>query len=157
MARKPVTRDALSCALRILALREHTAFELAQKLRQRDYGETEIEAALAQCRAWNYLNDARAAGILARTLLKKGAGLNKIRFELAKRKIADDITKTLLLELNIADNQLDAALALIAKKFTKAETAPEVHKQKGKIYRYLQGKGYSANIIYQALQNFYRT
>ena len=155
MARKPAKPDVISCALRILALREHTSFELAQKLRKREYGEAEIEAALVQCRAWNYLDDARAAGVLVRTLLKKGAGFNKIKFELSKRRVPINIAENLLRELDTAGNQLEAALALVAKKFVKADTHPEIHKQKGKIYRYLQNKGYSSEIIYQVMQTFY--
>lgn len=156
MARKASTQDALSCALRILALREHSAFELAQKLRQRNYDEAEIAAALAQCQAWNYLNDSRAADVLVRTLLKKGAGLNKIKFELAKRRIPDSITATLVLELDQNDRQLDTALALVTKKFAKAQTCAEIHRQKGKIFRYLQNKGYPTGIIYQVCQSFYQ-
>lgn len=157
MARKPTTHDALSSALRFLALREHTAFELTQKLKRRDYDDAEIEAALAQCRAWNYLDDTRAAGVLVRTLTRKGAGLNKIKFELSKRQIPDSVIQNLLQEFKLADTQLDAALALVSKKFIKAENYPEIHNQKGKIYRYLQNKGYSADVIYQVLQHFYQT
>lgn len=156
MARKSTPKDALSCALRILALREHTVFELKQKLHQRDFGEDEIEAAITQCRAWNYLDDDRAARVLARTLLRKGAGVNKIRFELAKRQIPETTVHLLLDELDITDNQLDTALNLVAKKFVKAETFDEKHKQKGKIYRYLQNKGYGADIIYQVFNRFYK-
>lgn len=155
MARKSTAQDALSCALRILALREHTTFELAQKLRQRNFDEAEIAATLNQCLSWGYLNDARAAEVLVRTLLKKGAGLNKIKFELAKRRVPDSITTNLLCELEANDNQLATALALVAKKFSQAQTIPEIHRQKGQIYRFLQNKGYCADIIYQVFQSFY--
>lgn len=156
MMRKSTAQDALSCALRILALREHTAFELAQKLRQRNFDEDEIADTLAQCQTWNYLNDSRAAEALVRTLLKKGAGLNKIKFELAKRRVPDSITAALVLELEEDDNQLATALALTTKKFVKAQTSSEIHQQKGKIFRYLQNKGYPTEIIYQVFQSFYQ-
>lgn len=155
MAHKSTAKDALTSALHILTLREHTAFELAQKLRLKDFDEAEIAAALEQCRAWNYLDDERAARVLAKTLLRKGAGLNKIKFELSKRKVPAAVAAMVVEELNIGEGQLDAALKLVAKKFVKADNAADKHKQKGKIYRYLQGKGYTADIIFKVFENFY--
>lgn len=128
MARKSAPKDALSYALRILTLREHTTFELEQKLRQRDFGEDEIEAVIAQCRDWNYLDDERAARVLARTLLRKGAGINKIKFELTKRQVHKTTIIKVLDELKITENQLDAALSLVNKKFVKAKTFDDKHK-----------------------------
>lgn len=155
MAKRPLPKDALASALRILALREHTTYELAQKLRLKDFNDEEIETALEQCRAWNYLDDKRAARVLAKSLQRKGAGQNKIAFELKKRKVPQaEITKVFA-ELNINENQLETALKLVAKKFVRVETPAEIHKQKGKIYRFLQSKGYPADIIYQVFAQYY--
>lgn len=157
MARKAQPKTALASALRILTLREHTSFELAGKLRLKGFDETEIAAALEQCRAWNYLDDERAARVLAKTLRRKGAGVNKIKFELNKRKAPAAVTNAILNELNADNDQLDTALGLVAKKFVKADSYAEIHRQKGKIYRYLHSKGYTAEIIFQVFANFYNS
>lgn len=154
--KKAAPKDAVATALNILKLREHTAFELTQKLEQRGYGQDEIEDALAQCRAWNYLDDERAAAILARTLLRKGNGLQKIAYELKKRRVAGTIINKIMTELAADTDQQAAALALTRKKFLPETTYPEIQRQKGKIYRYLQNKGYTAEVIHEVFSGFYK-
>lgn len=155
--KKAAPKDAVATALNILKLREHTAFELAQKLEQRGYGPDEIEDALAYCKAWNYLDDERAAYILVRTLLRKGAGPQKIAFELKKRQVAGGIIHKAMTELDVHANQLETALALTRKKFTPVTTYPEIQRQKGQIYRYLQNKGYGAEVIHCIFTDFYKS
>lgn len=153
--KKSAPKDAVTTALNILKLREHTVFELTQKLEQRGYPPEEIEDALAQCRAWNYLDDERAAQILVRTLLRKGCGSQKIAFELQNRRVTSNIIHKVMAELDVNAGQLESALALTRKKFTPETTYPEMQRQKGKIYRYLQNKGYATTVIYQVFGDFY--
>lgn len=150
-------KDCTATALNILSLRDHTEYELARKLQLRGFDEDDIALAVAQCKSWNYLNDERAAEVLAKTLLRKGAGKHKIRQELKKRRIDEDFAGAILQKLEITENQAELALAVLHKRFDreKAETAEEIYRQKGKMYRYLQNKGYAGEDIYRAFDLFF--
>lgn len=151
------SKDCTATALNILSLRDHTTYELSRKLQIRGFEENDIALAIEKCKSWNYLNDERAAEVLAKTLLRKGAGKHKIRLELKKRRINEDLADTILQKLEIPDNQVELALAVLHKRFDreKAETKEEIYRQKGKMYRYLQNKGYVSEDIYRAFDLFF--
>lgn len=77
-------RDA---ALRLLANREHSSFELRNKLVQRGYGQEEIEAAIQCLQQESLLSDERFAEAYVYYRKQRGYGPARIRLELKERGV----------------------------------------------------------------------
>ena len=100
-------RKALNSALRILALREHSSLELAQKLMHRGHAEDVVERVITECLRLNYLDDRRARGQCLDAMKRKGLGIRRIRRELIKRGLAGEDAE------GAADAEMAAALASV--------------------------------------------
>jgi len=58
---EPSQKKALNTALRILTPRDHSKYELVQKLKQRGFSREVIDAAISSCERFDYINDERTA------------------------------------------------------------------------------------------------
>lgn len=70
----------LNKALSLLARREHFEAELKRKLWQRERDAALVERVLAECRRLGYIDDLRAANILAAQLVARG-GMGRLRIK----------------------------------------------------------------------------
>jgi regulatory protein len=134
-------------ALKMLARREHSYFELSQKLLQRAYEPIQIENALQKLVEAGWLNDARFAEIYMRSRISKGYGPVRIEVELQARGIAKPLIADCLQQTN--DFWLAHLAAVWRKKFKQQQSkdAREYARQ----VRYLQYKGFSFEQIKQFL------
>lgn len=124
-------------ALRMLARREHSCFELKQKLLQKKHTAIAIEPVLQKLLDQNLISDERFTESYIRSRTAKGYGPLKIRAELHERGINRElITKF----LNQKNNQ-DSIELIRVKKFGPA--LPNNNTDKAKQIRYLQYKGFS--------------
>ena len=71
---EPSQKKALNSALRILAPRDHSKYELVRKLKQRGFSREDIDEAIASCERFDYINDERTALVYIRQLKRKGYG-----------------------------------------------------------------------------------
>ncbi len=78
---------ARSVALRLLARREHSRYELALKLRQRQIEPGVIESVLDEYEKEGWLDDARFADVYARQRIDVGYGPVRILSELQQRGV----------------------------------------------------------------------
>ncbi|MFO8141083.1 MAG: regulatory protein RecX [Marinobacter sp.] len=78
---------ARSVALRLLARREHSRYELALKLRQRQIDVEVIEAVLDEYENEGWLDDHRFADVYARQRMDSGYGPLKVLAELQQRGV----------------------------------------------------------------------
>lgn len=87
--RKP--KSAYDRALGLLARREHSKWELRNKLRAKGYARDEIDEAVEKLAEQGYQSDERFAGMLIRTRAAALYGPVRIRMELRQRFIANDL------------------------------------------------------------------
>jgi regulatory protein len=142
---RPEASELRERALRLLARREHSRFELARKLAQAGFDETDIAALLDEFEQRNWLSDRRFAESWVADHRAR-AGSVKLTFDLRQRGVADPIIEAVLAEHR--DSELKRARAVWAKKFG---TRPADSAEKAKQIRFLQSRGFSAGIIRQAL------
>ncbi len=69
---------ALNTAVRVLARRDHTRFEIEQKLRQRGYDQEVIRDVVVECERLNYVDDERTAKVYIFQLARRGFGFRRI-------------------------------------------------------------------------------
>lgn len=113
-------KTALEVAVAMLARREHSRVELAQKLRQKGFVAGEIELALDHLAARNYLNDERFAAVRAGYRAEQSKwGPMKIRQELVAKGVGREIADEALDEIEgeVDGNWLATAKLLLKRKF----------------------------------------
>ena len=132
-------------ALRLLARREHSRFELARKLAQAGFDETDIGVLLDDFEARNWLSDRRFAESWVADHRAKAGGV-KLAFDLRQRGVAEDVIAAVLGEER--DSELERAREVWMKKFG---SAPADAAEKARHMRFLQGRGFSSGIVRQTL------
>lgn len=135
-------------ALNMLSRREHSQFELRQKLSLRfKDSEVDIEDLLSQLIEENYQSDQRFCESFIRYRQQKGYGQARILSELRQKGLDPE-----LITLCLNDAEVDwFELALKLKRSKFGEQVTQDYKVKSKQYRYLQYRGFSSDQINYAI------
>ena len=137
-----------SRALAMLARREHSQFELRQKLAELGAESTVIDSILHEFSTQNWQNDRRFTEVFIRYSARKGQGALNIRQELKQRGITD---KEMVEELLAEHDWFDLAQQTRSKKF--GEELPTERKEQARQLRFLQYRGFSSEQCWTALKN----
>lgn len=138
----PLADTLYSRAVKLLSRREHSRFELAQKLGD----DAEVPAVLDKLEKLGYLSDQRFAQNFVRTRMAK-FGKAKLKHELRSRGVADEIITTTL-EQMLADEG-ERALAVLCKK--QQTPVAKRSKEEARCQRFLHSRGFSSTAIRYAL------
>ena len=140
--------SAKTVAVKLLSRREHSAHEIREKLRQREFDEGEIELAIEELKAGCWLSDERFAEAYIRMRQLKGFGPLRIAMELKERGV-DEL---------IVEGQLDTNdaswMQILEQQYQKKyrNTAIEDYNEKAKRIRFLQYRGFTLDAIYQVVK-----
>jgi regulatory protein len=137
-----------SRALAMLTRREHSQFELRQKLAELDAESSVIDTILHEFSTQNWQNDRRFTEIFIRYSARKGQGALNIRQELKQRGITD---KEMVEELLAEHDWFELAQEIRVKKF--GEELPTERKEQARQLRFLQYRGFSSEQCWAALKN----
>jgi regulatory protein len=129
-------------ALRYLARREHSRAELARKLAPHAESAASLETVLDELAIKRQLSDDRYAEVRAHWLSRK-YGAAKIRQDLKAHGVAEAV-----IDRVSSDGDHDRAKAILARKYREPATTRE---EKAKRARFLQGRGFSYEIIRKVL------
>jgi regulatory protein len=132
-------------ALRHLVRREHSRAELARKLAPHAESAEAVEAVLDLLLSKKHQSDERFAEERARSLSRK-YGAARIRQDLKSRGIADEISERVACE----SDDLQKAREILRKKFS---SEAQTRKERAKRARFLQGRGFSYDVIIHALSS----
>ena len=141
MKSTPEPGDLRERALRLLARREHSRFELARKLGQAGFAQHDIDALLDEFEGKNWLSDRRFAESYVADHRAR-AGSIKLAYDLRQRGVPDSIIEASLNEKR--SSELARAREIWRKKFS---LPPAGAAEKAKQLRFLQGRGFSVDII----------
>ena len=134
-------------ALRLLARREHSRFELARKLGQAGFADHDIATLLDAFEARNWLSDRRFAESWVADHRAR-AGSIKLAYDLRQRGVGDAIIEAVLSENR--DSEFERAREIWQKKFgAMPADAPEKARQ----VRFLQSRGFAAELIRRIIQD----
>lgn len=128
-------------ALRLLARREHSRAELKRKLAPHAESAGAIELLLDALEEKKQLSDARYAGERAHALTRR-FGSARIRQDLRARGV-DDATAALAAAA-AAETDLERARAIYQRRYREP---PASREERAKRMRFLQGRGFSGDII----------
>ena len=141
MTSTPEPSDLRERALRLLARREHSRSELARKLEQTGFAQHDIEALLDEFEEKKWLSDRRFAESYVADHRAR-AGSVKLAYDLRQRGVSDTIIEAALNENR--DSELERAREVWKKKFG---FAPASMAEKARQMRFLQSRGFGADII----------
>lgn len=139
---------AKSIALRLLARREHSRFELVTKLRQRRVDSRVIDPVLDEFEAEGWLSDERFADVYARQRFELGYGPLRIRSELQQRGIR--FTPACINDVS-EHRWRQQAIAVRRRRFGLKDLRDD-WKEKGRQARFLSQRGFSGEQVEQALE-----
>ena len=140
------------CALRVLALRDHSETELRRKLKQKGYDEAGVEGILARLKELGYLDDARFARSFAESAIRNGRGYGaRLKLELSRRGVAGSIIQGTLAELGEEFGEAQVLSRTIERRYPGFDPQQASEKEKRKVVAYLQRKGFTLSAILAGL------
>lgn len=142
---------ALNSALRILTGRDHSRYELVQKLRQRGFMPEAVEHAVSECERLDYVNDERTSRVYIGQLIRKGFGAKRIRLALKRKGLHGQPVRTVLSEMISDIDEVEIAGRIFEKNINRFERENDPQKKKNKIYRFLHARGFSPETIRKLL------
>jgi regulatory protein len=128
---------ALDQALRALRHRDRTATEIDHLLESRGVEESDRQDVLERLVRTALVDDERYAASRARALADRGAGNERIRYELARAGVVPEIAEVAIGSL---DSESERAARVVARRGASVKTA-----------RYLAGKGFSDDVVHAAV------
>ena len=139
--------DLWNKSLDILSRREHSVSELKHKLIRFNPDPNDLKDVIERLITSNFLDDKRFASAFIRSKAESGYGPNYISQYLAKKGIPSDKYDIYSLEIDWEDKCL--------AQFNKKRRNKEINfKEKEKILRFLAYRGFSYEIIKNALKEF---
>jgi len=148
-------RKAFNTALRLLARRDHSKYELAQKLKQRAFADEVVEKVLLECERLDYLNDERTAQVFIAQLIRKGYGAQCIRAELKRKGLTGKRIAGVLNAILSEVGEQENAERVLMKNIKRFDREEDRQKRKAKIFRFLSARRFETQIIAELLKKYY--
>ena len=150
----PSLRKQLSAAeraMRLLARRGYSEKELTRKLYSYGcYSSLQIREAVEMCRKHRFLDDETLAQDYAGSLNERNCGSRKIRMQLKKRGIAEDVADSAVEQ--ILPLEEDAAMRALEYKSRLLARETDPLKKRQKLFRYLASRGFPFDVINRCLE-----
>jgi regulatory protein len=137
------SKKAYSYLVRILSIRDFSEYKLREKLRERQYPADEIDEAISEVKAKNYLREDNYTEARIKAFMNKGYSPDFIQQKLKQEhlSVSDDVIQSVFEEYKItAELQIER---LILKKMgchNRSDFAD--YEKQTKILRYLLSKGH---------------
>ena len=136
-------RSIREVAMDLLSRREHSTYQLTQKLKKRNFDIDAIETALDQLQRENLLSDSRFIESIVNSRVSAGFGPVKIKYELRQKGISVERVDDYFSGITVEWEQLMAAQR--NKKF--GQNIPVDYREKMKQARFLQNRGFSTESV----------
>lgn len=137
-------------AMHLLEKQDRTRKNLEDKLRESDYPQIAIDAAIAYVESFHYIDDERYARSYVH-FHQEGKSKRRIQQDLMQKGIDRDVI-ALVLEEEYETSEEDMIRDLLRKKHYDPESADA--KERSKMYRFLAGRGFSSGDISRVLRGY---
>ncbi len=137
-----------------LSGRNHSKYELKLKLLKKNYNKQLIELILSDLEALNYLDDREFAKQYINAKLKKNKGIRLIKLELSKKGVKREIIEEVSAKFLDDPRMKEAAKFLSEKKLKILQRKDQTNLQiKQKLFSFLSNKGFTPEIVKEAINN----
>ncbi|MDT8716553.1 recombination regulator RecX [Clostridium sp. 19966] len=146
---------AKTSALRIIEKTTKTQKEMKDKLIQKGYEEDIINRVMEFLKEYSFVDDGKYAQMYIKDKIGT-KGKNKIRFELTRKGISEDVLNPLLND-STKEKEYDGAKAAALKKYNLiAKNESDKSKIYQKLVRFLMSKGYDYDIVKDIVKSILR-
>lgn len=146
-----IYNKAKNKAVKYISYQPRTEKEITEKLKECEYSDNIICRVIETMKKYNYINDKEyAKNFLTSKLNLKGYGIFKISFDLKQKGISDDIINDIIENTELNENK--RALEVLEKKLRGKKISD--YKEKQKLYNFLLRRGFSYDVIKEAVNNF---
>ena len=145
-------KKCLDTALRILARRDHSCFELSAKLLERGFVQDHIQWVVDECLRLDYLDDSRYAVTYTEKLMRKGYGSRRIKQVLAAKGVSSRIITICLDSLCHNNAEIRTCRQALLIKISRNRSDAASAAAKARLYRFLLGRGFEPDIIRQVME-----
>jgi regulatory protein len=145
--------EAMKFAMKLIGLRLRAEKELRTRLAEKGYPSALAEEVIAEMKRYGYIDDAQfAESFIGDRIRFRPVGRFIICMELKSKGLREDLIEEKLAELYPLEDEQRAAARLAEKKL-KTLGRLESNKARLKLLNFLKAKGFSSEIISQALKN----
>lgn len=147
-------KQALGFAMKLIGLRRRSVFEIIKRLEQKEFNKDIIAEVLKELERYKYIDDEKFAESYINDRINfRPCGKLMIERELKERGVAENIINDKISKLISEEKELESAGFLVRKKLKIIGKNADKRKVYQKIASHLQSKGYSFDIISQAIEN----
>lgn len=143
-------------ALRLLELRAHSIAELQRKLTARKYSRGVRDRVVTDLQSTGLLNDLAFSQAFCeyRASCSRPVGRRRVMMELRKRGVAQEVIEEALVGVwdDDGESELERAVAAAQSKWRSVKGSGDAFKAKGKVYRFLAGRGFSGETCRAAIE-----
>lgn len=140
---------AKAAAIRYISYSPRTMKETTNKLHSLEFEPIIIDKTIDFLKKYNYINDLEYAEAYIRSRIRERRyGRRKISYELQNKGIGSDLSDPIIERYE--EDEYESAVYLYNKR-TRGEHIND-YKERGKIIRYLQSRGYTYTIIERVIQ-----
>jgi len=140
----------MDVALRMLSRRALSEGEIRERLVRKGFSEAQGESVIRRLAELGLVDDARLCAQLVRSYREsRGYGPLKIAWALRARRIPPPLVGEALREFFPAEEEQDAAVAALRKKFR--EGVPPGREGAARAYRFLTGRGFHPSTCRRAI------
>lgn len=143
---KKQKKAAIDQAMDYLSYRDHTESEMADYLAKKNYSEWDIAKAMATLKQYGYVDDMRyVKNACEENRLYRHDGRRKLRWDLKRRGVRDDVLVSLEDYVTDADEQANCELLFeeAKKRYGRERGA----KKRQKILAWMNRRGYSYGMV----------
>lgn len=145
LAREDEFMKCKNSALKIVERSYKTEKEIYNKLIAKEYSKESINRAIEFLREYNLINDENYVKMYVKDKLKS-QGKNKIKYNLKRKGIPDELINEELSKIDYDDSK-DGAIILAQKKYNELQRREsDKYKLSQKLYRFLISKGYNYDL-----------
>lgn len=145
-------KRAKSVAMRYLSYRARSAFEVSERLRQKEFAKNTIQETVDWLTGLGYLNDERFALAWSRSRIStKKFGEYRLRRELSAKGLAGEIVDQTLRIVYAESNEWDLAQACAQKKLSHLKGIDPKSKSR-RLAQFLQRKGFASDTVFKTVK-----
>lgn len=138
-----MNKIALAYLLNLLARRDYSAYEIQQKMADKDFSAEDIEQVLTHCQQKNWQSDQRFCENYLSARSRKGYGPTRIRQELQQKGIENSLISQQLQHCEI--DWFAVAENLFNKKYVKFDRQDWTPSLKQKAWRFMLSRGFTSD------------
>ncbi len=146
-----IDRKKISCmnqALKLLALRAHSVYEIGEKLRIRDYDAAVTEKTIKRLQELGYLDDEKYGKAYAMARVERmRLGPKRIRMDLMRKGFAGDLISKIVYEIfGGDDSEMETAILAAKRKLGTLKNNLDEGAVKQKLFNHLVRRGFSGDV-----------